>query len=255
MSRKKQSALTPLCPNCKQPFSALSEEDRKVYRLADKFVWFCASCSIASSGTECETAIEHVFDPTIKHVFDPTCECADCVSKRGKQMVYLYSPDLTGAVFQSESPDEERHKVQGYKIGRDQGYKIGRDKGQKDLLELAGAIHEAYRDTGRADALVKQSPPTEEETDFAVLLRFARDKLTGKERAVIEAVCNAGGILPISDLAIKSGVNWKFDANKKFEDVQRRLNQKIKKIGWRLSRRGNAANLNAIPAKDPLKNG
>jgi hypothetical protein len=84
---------------------------------------------------------------------------------------------------------------------------------------------------------------------FADLRRFARDRLKGQERAVIEALCTAGGELPIEELAIDPSVDWS-DPFKGFESAQRRLNPKIAKHGWRLTRQGNAAHLMNI---SPLK--
>jgi hypothetical protein len=80
---------------------------------------------------------------------------------------------------------------------------------------------------------------------FAELRVFARTKLKGQERAVIEALCDAGGELPIADLAILDGVGWddEFDG---FKNAQKRLNPKLKRICWRLSRQNNAATLNRI---------
>jgi len=74
---------------------------------------------------------------------------------------------------------------------------------------------------------------------FADLRRFARAQLKGQERAVIEALCDAGGELPIADLAVKDGVGWD-DEFQGFKDAQRRLNPKLKPEGWRLERRNNA---------------
>jgi hypothetical protein len=74
---------------------------------------------------------------------------------------------------------------------------------------------------------------------FAGLLEFARTKLKGQERAVIEALCDAGGELPIADLAVLDGVGWD-DPFQGFKDAQRRLNPKLKPEGWRLERRNNA---------------
>jgi len=71
---------------------------------------------------------------------------------------------------------------------------------------------------------------------------------------VIEALCDAGGELPLADLAVKDDVGWD-DASKGFEGAQRRLNPKIKKLRRKLMRQDNAARLVAIPAEDPRKNG
>jgi hypothetical protein len=74
---------------------------------------------------------------------------------------------------------------------------------------------------------------------FADLLEFARTRLKGQERAVIEALCDAGGELPIADLAVLGGIGWD-DPFQGFKDAQRRLNLKLKPEGWRLQRRNNS---------------
>ena len=81
---------------------------------------------------------------------------------------------------------------------------------------------------------------------FAELRQFACNDLKGQERAVIEALCDAGGELPIADLAVKPGVGWE-DAYKGFESVQRRLSPKIKKQRWKLTRQNNTATLKEFP--------
>jgi hypothetical protein len=77
------------------------------------------------------------------------------------------------------------------------------------------------------------------------LRRFAGNKLKGQERAVIEALCGAGGKLRIADLAGKEGVGWN-DTFQGFKDVQRRLNPKLKPLGWVLARQDNEARLVTI---------
>jgi hypothetical protein len=82
---------------------------------------------------------------------------------------------------------------------------------------------------------------------FAALREFAHNNLKGQERAVIEALCDANGELPIANLAHKKGVNWDRPFPM-FKYAQDRLNKekpkpKIKKIGWRLDRVDNNAKL------------
>jgi hypothetical protein len=89
-----------------------------------------------------------------------------------------------------------------------------------------------------------QNPRSEGETagPYAELLRFARAELKGKERAVIEAVCWAGGTLPLPKLAKAEGVDW-IDWQTAFQSLQVRLNPKLRKVGWRIVRQNNAAHL------------
>jgi hypothetical protein len=86
------------------------------------------------------------------------------------------------------------------------------------------------------------TPPAD---PYADLRRFARVELKGQEKAVIEALCDAGGELLIAALAVKDGVGWE-DAFKGFANVQQRLNPKLKSHRWTLVRQGNAAKLNSM---------
>jgi hypothetical protein len=80
---------------------------------------------------------------------------------------------------------------------------------------------------------------------FAELRTLARTKLKGQERAVIEALCDAGGELPIADLAILDGVGWD-DPFNGFRNAQQRLKRKLKRLKWTLNRQRNAAKLNPM---------
>jgi hypothetical protein len=102
-------------------------------------------------------------------------------------------------------------------------------------------IYLRERDGERIDR--KRSLQVEEGTPpdpHAELRNFASKELKGKERAVIEALCDSKGDLPIADLAVKEGVDWD-DPFQGFKDAQRRLNPKLKKLGCQLRRRNNAA--------------
>jgi len=81
---------------------------------------------------------------------------------------------------------------------------------------------------------------------FAEPRAFARRELKGKERAVIEALCAAGGELPIPDLGVNDGVDWD-DPFEGFKGVQRRTKDKLKRVGFRLERHANTARL--VPSK------
>jgi len=83
---------------------------------------------------------------------------------------------------------------------------------------------------------------------FAQLRRFARSNLKGQERAVIEALCDAAGELPLADLAVTDGVGWD-DPKTGFKSAQRRLNIKLSREGWNLTRHDNAAKLLAVKAR------
>jgi hypothetical protein len=102
------------------------------------------------------------------------------------------------------------------------------------ILEILAADETVPGDEG--------TPPAD---PFADLRQFARDNLKGQERRVIEVLCDAGGELPIADLAAKDGVGWS-DEFEGFNNAKKRLNRKLKKIGWTVARQSNAAKLNRI---------
>jgi len=83
--------------------------------------------------------------------------------------------------------------------------------------------------------------------DFAELRKYAKNNLKGQERAVIEALCDSKGELPIDDLAVADGVGWQ-DWFQGFKDCKRRLNPKLKKRMFSLSCHDNAARLLPIEA-------
>lgn len=80
---------------------------------------------------------------------------------------------------------------------------------------------------------------------YAELRQFARTNLKGQERAVVDALCDAGGELLIADLAVAGGVGWD-DPFSGFRNAQQRLNPKLKPLGWTLARQNNAAKLNPM---------
>jgi hypothetical protein len=80
---------------------------------------------------------------------------------------------------------------------------------------------------------------------------FAGSELRGMERAVVEALCDAGGELRLEELAFCRGVNWRDLFRQKFKNVQHRLNRKPKFVqcGFALVRRDNRAILRAKKRK------
>lgn len=89
---------------------------------------------------------------------------------------------------------------------------------------------------------IASAPPADE---FAALRQFACDELKGQERAVLEAVCESRGKLPIADLAVRKGVDWD-DVFQGFKDAQRRLNPKLKQRMFTISRQDNCAVLKPV---------
>ncbi len=77
---------------------------------------------------------------------------------------------------------------------------------------------------------------------FADLRAFARRKLKGQELTTVEALCNAGGELPLADLALVEGIEWQ-DPILGFANVSRRLKPKLNKVGFLVFRQNNTARL------------
>ena len=127
------------------------------------------------------------------------------------------------------------------------------DSAQLEDLDDAVNSGPKFRDTlGHLNAWIKIAqaldlkPVTDGIPDpYAVLRRFALTGLKGQERAVIDALCDAGGELLVANLAVRDGVGWE-DPFQGFKDAQRRLNPKLMSKGWRVSRRNNAGVLVAL---------
>jgi len=83
------------------------------------------------------------------------------------------------------------------------------------------------------------TPPAD---PYAAIRQFARTNLKGQERAVIEAICDTGGELPLADLTVTAGVEWECP-KKGFEGVQRRLKDRLRRHGWTLIRHDSVVKL------------
>jgi len=85
------------------------------------------------------------------------------------------------------------------------------------------------------------------------LLEWLRsvDGLKGKGRLVLEAVVDAGGELPLNDLAAIDGIDWSPPLDNAYNKQQSRINAALEEAGLkhRLERRDNAARLFELPAK------
>src|SRR5262249_22925191 len=126
----------------------------------------------------------------------------------------------------------KRDHADAHKLWDRQGNLLLRaDDACSALRELAALTGDACANHGEGD-----TPPTDHRAD---LRGFARAKLKGQERAVIDSLCDAGGELLIADLAVKEGVSWD-EPSQGFRNVQQRLNPKLKPRRWKLIRQNNA---------------
>ncbi len=139
---------------------------------------------------------------------------------------------------------------------------------RKAFKELWDECHKARQQVWRIGLEIAVSQPTtanvsaadasgggEGETpadQFGELRKFARDKLRKIEQAVVLALCDSEGSLPLADLAMKPNVEWD-DAKSGFKNVQDRLNPKLKPLHWRLIRENNVARLSQMGVKEARK--
>lgn len=84
-----------------------------------------------------------------------------------------------------------------------------------------------------------ETPPAKD--DYAKLRKFAGDNLRGLGRAVIEALCNAGGELPLAD--IKALCKWPGSIDDSWNSLRKRLNKKITSLGYELTTHDRKARL------------
>ncbi len=86
---------------------------------------------------------------------------------------------------------------------------------------------------------------------LTVLRQWAGDNLIKAERAVIEALCDAGGEERIDVLGMMPGIQWD-DATEGFKSARRRLDPKLQRINWRIFRHDNAAKLMNVPPPEAI---
>lgn len=91
---------------------------------------------------------------------------------------------------------------------------------------------------GKPGTVAKPESPAD---PFAELRQFARTELKGQERAVIEALCDAAGELPLTD--VKALCNWQDPIESAWNSLRMRTNKKLELQGWKVITRGRSARL------------
>lgn len=119
------------------------------------------------------------------------------------------------------------------------------------MSELRGWLNEAER-IACGNAIPANSPAVETKsgegeppTDpYEDLRKLAHDNMKGIQRAVIKALCEAGGELSIAELSIQDGIEW-LDATEGFRNAKREILKKLKKYHseWTLRQHGHCARL------------
>ena len=67
---------------------------------------------------------------------------------------------------------------------------------------------------------------------FALLRQFARDRLKGSQRRVLEALCDANGELPLETVGGICG--WMRPIESAWGSLRSNLNQKLRPLGWQI---------------------
>jgi hypothetical protein len=221
---------TPVCPWCNEPLAALSGSDRQVYRLADDFLWICHQCHLVSNGTQWRPS---------RHVFDPSCECADCLSKRGKTFQYIHPipnlPDGSAGIYtQGETPaDAMRKHLHELRLIR-----LGEGKGRAELTAEAGAILCAA-DTPlqlahhEADEKPKHSADFTSVKWFGVDYRFKKGLQAESVRALWEAWENGTPSLSEQTIAEKiRSRNERFRLAHVFKPIDKKTGKRQTHPAW-----------------------
>jgi len=73
------------------------------------------------------------------------------------------------------------------------------------------------------------------------LFEFAREKLKGKQRRLVELLIENGGVVPIKDIATDPQIDWPRDDYGRYDSLygslQKAVNPKIRHIGWKIDRK------------------
>jgi hypothetical protein len=100
-------------------------------------------------------------------------------------------------------------------------------------------------------ALVGTAPPAEQTTPENDPLDALREavkslRLKGNEAAIVQAICDAGGPVPLTRLAAKC--KWMEPLETQWNPARYRLNRKLNPRGWNLTTLGRAAVAEQVPA-------
>jgi hypothetical protein len=112
--------------------------------------------------------------------------------------------------------------------------------GRHRLIGIRRAVFDAPVETGEGE---KPKPPDD---PYADLRDFACSELKGQERAVIEALCDAGGELTMAD--VKTLCEWEDPIDDAWNSLRKRLNNKIRPHGWNLETHDRRARLKQASA-------
>jgi hypothetical protein len=83
--------------------------------------------------------------------------------------------------------------------------------------------------------------------EFRPPWQFADKHMKGIEQRIVQLVCERNGACPLADLAIDPAIEWDMPCDGVFNTTSRRINLKLKKLGWKLYRGQNAAKFAKIP--------
>lgn len=88
-------------------------------------------------------------------------------------------------------------------------------------------------------------------TEYQKLSVFAKQKLSGIQRRLVELLIENGGSLPIKDIATDPAINWIPDYGRydsQYQSLTKTLNPKLHRIGWHVRRSKSCALLERFSA-------
>jgi hypothetical protein len=103
-------------------------------------------------------------------------------------------------------------------------------------------------------ARIPAAPPRDADDPLALLRVWAGNDLSGKERRVVELLCDGGGECPLPDMAADPAIQWDSPWVDNWNSTRKRLRPKLRKRGWALHRRDNRAKLTRLPADQERTN-
>lgn len=122
-----------------------------------------------------------------------------------------------------------------------------------DILDLARSMRKCAQRLRKTWAGEKK---VETRTNILDDLRnFAETGLKGKERRIVELVCDNHGKFKLADLASDSQIGWDTPVDNACNNALKRINTKLRqnKLPWRLHRHDNAVNAKQVRAESRPK--
>jgi hypothetical protein len=114
-------------------------------------------------------------------------------------------------------------------------------EGAKAFAAAFAELFKSHTSTPTSTQQGEGEKPKPADDPYADLRQFGRNTLKGQERAVIEALCDAGGELTMAD--VKMLCEWEDPIDDAWNSLRKRLNNKIRPHGWNLETHDRRARL------------